>query len=56
MNWSKFFAMGGYAVYVWSSYALAALVLILNIYLPLHRRKRVRRMLREFLRLKEQTR
>ena len=56
MNWAKFFAMGGYAVYVWSAYSLAAVVLILNVYLPLHRRKKVRRLLREFLHLKEQTR
>lgn len=56
MNWSHFFSMGGYAVYVWSSYGLAALILILNLYLPLSRRKSVRRRLREFLRLKEQTR
>ena len=25
---AEFFAMGGYAVYVWSSYALAAVVLV----------------------------
>ena len=29
-----FLHMGGYAVYVWSAYALAALVLILNVALP----------------------
>lgn len=34
MEW---FAMGGYAVYVWSSYALGLLVLFLNVYLPLRR-------------------
>jgi len=56
VNWSHFFAMGGYAVYVWSSYGLAVLILILNLYLPLARRKTVQRRLREFLRLKEQTR
>jgi heme exporter protein D len=56
MNWSQFFAMGGYGFYVWSSYGLAALILILNLYLPLARRKTVRQRLREFLRLKEQTR
>ncbi len=56
MNWSQFFAMGGYGFYVWSSYGLAALILILNLYIPLHRRKTVRRLLREFLRLKEQAR
>ncbi len=56
MNWSQFFAMGGYGQYVWGSYGLAALILILNLYLSLHRWKTVRRRLREFLRLKEQTR
>lgn len=52
MNWTEFFTMGGYGQYVWSSYGLAALILILNLYLPLRRRKTVRRLLREFLRLK----
>lgn len=56
MNWREFFAMGGYGLYVWGSYGLTALVLVLNLYLPLRRRKVVRRRLREFLRLKEQTR
>ncbi len=31
---SEFLNMGGYAVYVWSSYGLAALILWLNWYLP----------------------
>lgn len=56
MNWSEFFHMGGYGFYVWSSYGLALLVLLLNLYLPLRKRKTVRRLLYEFLRLKEQTR
>lgn len=33
--------MGGYAFYVWTSYALAAVVLVLNIALPLSRRNRL---------------
>lgn len=32
---TEFLNMGGYAVYVWSSMGLGALVLILNIVLPL---------------------
>ena len=27
MNWSEFFSMGGYAFYVWGSYAIALVVL-----------------------------
>ena len=30
----EFFQMGGYAVFVWPSYGMAALVLWLNWYLP----------------------
>ena len=30
-SWSEFFHMGGYAVYVWSSYGLALLLVVANI-------------------------
>ena len=52
MNWSEFFAMGGYAFYVWGSYAFAAVVLFVNVIIPVYRGKSVMRMLREFYRLK----
>jgi heme exporter protein D len=52
MNWQEFFAMGGYGLYVWGSYGIAALILILNLYLPWRRRKTIRQRLREFLQLK----
>ncbi|MET0548627.1 MAG: heme exporter protein CcmD [Xanthomonas sp.] len=41
---SGFWAMGGYAVYVWSAYALALVVLLLDSLLP---RRRQRRLLAE---------
>ncbi len=41
MNWSEFFAMGGYAVYVWPSYALTLVIVLANIILPLIQRKQV---------------
>lgn len=28
MNWSEFFAMGGYAFYVWTSWGLTVVVLV----------------------------
>jgi heme exporter protein D len=43
MNWVKFFHMGGYAVFVWPSYGLSAVVLALNVILPLRERKRLLR-------------
>jgi heme exporter protein D len=53
MNWSEFFAMGGYGFYVWSVYALAVVVLVTNLILPLRRDKAVRRQLQDLHRLHE---
>lgn len=39
MNWLEFFAMKGYALYVWGSYGAALLVLVVEIILVRHRRK-----------------
>lgn len=41
MNLEQFFSMGGYALYVWTSYGIAALVLILNLIAPLLRKSAV---------------
>ena len=35
----EFFAMGGYAFYVWVAYGLSAIVLIVNALLPVRREK-----------------
>ena len=51
MNWSEFFHMGGYALYVWGSYAATAIVLVVNVILPITRKKRVIRMLQELSQL-----
>lgn len=37
---SEFFAMGGYAQYVWPSYILAFIVLVANIVAPMLQRKK----------------
>lgn len=42
---SEFFHMGGYAVYVWSSYILAFVVLVFNLVAPVYRARRIKRML-----------
>jgi heme exporter protein D len=49
MTWSEFFHMGGYAVYVWTSYGLALVILLVNVMAPMLRK---RRLLRELLRAK----
>ncbi len=40
-SWSDFFHMGGYAVFVWSSYALALVMVIVNVVTPIIQRKKV---------------
>ena len=41
MNLNEFFHMGGYAFYVWTSYGLALVVLLINVILPLRQRKKI---------------
>jgi heme exporter protein D len=41
----EFFAMGGYAFYVWTSYGLTLIVLLANIIIPVVQRKRFLRSL-----------
>ena len=41
MNLNEFFHMGGYGFYVWTSYGIALVVLVLNIVLPLRQRRKV---------------
>ena len=38
-NLQDFFAMGGYAFYVWTSYGLTVIVLLANIIIPVLQRK-----------------
>lgn len=38
-SWSEFFAMKGYAFYVWGSYGMALLVFGIEILLVRHKRK-----------------
>ncbi len=39
MCWAEFFAMKGYALYVWGSYGMALLIFIIEIALVRHKRK-----------------
>lgn len=45
MNWADFFYMDGYAFFVWSSYGIAFVVLLINVVLPWHRKKQIQRSL-----------
>lgn len=46
MNWSEFFAMKGYAFYVWGSYGMALAIFVAEIVLVRHKRKITLRQLR----------
>jgi len=39
---SEFYAMGGYATYVWSAWGLTALIMTLNLVLPLRQCRKLR--------------
>ncbi|GAB4260534.1 MAG: hypothetical protein Kow0065_10810 [Methylomicrobium sp.] len=39
MNWQEFFAMGGYAFYVWTSYGVTTVVLLVIAVMPIIQRK-----------------
>jgi heme exporter protein D len=39
MSVQEFFAMGGYAIYVWPAYGLTLIVLLANIIIPVVQRK-----------------
>jgi heme exporter protein D len=41
MNLTEFLHMGGYAFYVWTSYGIALLILLINAVLPLRQRKKL---------------
>ena len=51
MSVSEFLTMGGYGVYVWTSYGIAAVVLIANLVIPVQRHRllvsRLRRRIRQ---------
>lgn len=53
MMLAEFFAMGGYAFYVWTSYGIALIVLSLNIVLPLIQQRRLLRQIRNRQRRKQ---
>ncbi len=40
---SEFWAMGGYAAYVWPAYTVFFVMLLIDAFTPLFRRRRVRR-------------
>lgn len=43
MDLQAFFAMGGYAFYVWTSYGICFAVLLANLILPIVQRKKLLR-------------
>jgi len=43
MTFSEFLDMGGYGFYVWTSYGIAAVVLLANVLVPLFNARKSRR-------------
>lgn len=38
---NEFLQMGGYAFYVWSSYGICLIVLLINVVIPIQREKKI---------------
>jgi heme exporter protein D len=55
MNLSEFFNMGGYAFYVWTSYGLALVVLMINLVEPRTRERRLLKSLARRVRLQRRS-
>lgn len=53
-SWSEFWAMGGYGLYVWGSYLVTFVVIVLEIILLRHGRKDTLKRLRRMRRWEEQ--
>lgn len=47
MDWGTFLHMGGYAFYVWGTYALAAVILGINVWLPLRELRQQQKLLKQ---------
>ncbi len=52
-SWSDFWAMGGYGLYVWGSYAVTGLAIIAEIFLLRHGRKETLKRLRRMRKWEE---
>ncbi len=53
-NWQEFLAMGGYAPFVWSAFALTLIILGIVLVTPVLRRRQLLRQLQRLERLREQ--
>jgi len=54
-SFSEFLHMGGYAVWVWSSYGICLVVLLINFLAPMVRRRRLRQSLIRQARFEQKT-
>ena len=54
MNWSEFFAMGGYAFYVWGSYGVTALFMVIEVILVFRNKRTILQRLARMVRMNEQ--
>jgi len=51
MNLEQFFSMGGYAFYIWTAYGVAAIVLLVNLFLTYRRKTEVRKSVERLFKL-----
>lgn len=51
-SWPDFFAMGGHATYVWGAYGLCFLLMAIELFLVIKRRRKALVQLKQFIRMK----
>lgn len=56
MNWHDFFAMGGYAVYVWTSWGLTLVVLLWQFIHPKRANVKIKALLRRQIKREQRDR
>lgn len=47
MGWQEFLAMGGHGFYVWSSFGIVTLVMLINAVIPVARERRLLQNIRD---------
>jgi heme exporter protein D len=51
---AEFFAMGGYGFYVWGSYGVTALLMVLEVYFLMRNKRTIMQRLRRMIRVNKQ--
>ena len=49
MNFKQLFEMGGYGIYIWTTYSITLLVFALNLFFSFQEKRRVKKIIQHYL-------